>query len=125
LEAVYPNGVDSKGEEFSFEELRARHRGWLEKDWSKAKPIAKQEQTKKITVEHEVTCYLDLPAQSVLPQQEAPSKATMGSNPPQTVPLKGEAALKKASKEEKANRTRKIKVMEMVTETQTGKLQTT
>ncbi|MCJ1281723.1 hypothetical protein MMC26_001045 [Xylographa opegraphella] len=32
LEAVYPNPNDSN-EEYSFEELRARHRGWLDKSW--------------------------------------------------------------------------------------------
>ncbi|KAL8675068.1 MAG: hypothetical protein Q9168_000551 [Polycauliona sp. 1 TL-2023] len=32
LEAVYPN-PDDPVEEFSFEELRARHRGWMNKDW--------------------------------------------------------------------------------------------
>ena len=32
LEAVYPNPNDPN-EEFSFEELRAKHRGWLQRDW--------------------------------------------------------------------------------------------
>ena len=122
LEAVYPNGVDANSEEFSFEELRARHRGWLKKDWSKPMPSVKPAQTKQIIVEHEATCHLDLPTQSVLPHEEGPVKVLMESHPPQTVPLKGEVALKKANKEEKANRTRKIKVMEIRAETQTGEL---
>ncbi|KAL8645709.1 MAG: hypothetical protein Q9226_007177 [Calogaya cf. arnoldii] len=33
LEAVYPNPNDPT-EEFSFEELRARYRGWTDKDWA-------------------------------------------------------------------------------------------
>ena len=33
LEAVYPNPQDSNIT-FSFEELRAKHRGWLDKTWS-------------------------------------------------------------------------------------------
>ncbi|KAL8999212.1 MAG: hypothetical protein Q9169_001877 [Polycauliona sp. 2 TL-2023] len=32
LEAVYPNPNDPI-EEYSFEELRARHRGWMDRDW--------------------------------------------------------------------------------------------
>ena len=35
LEAVYPNPTDL-GEEYSFEELRAGHRGWLSKQWKPA-----------------------------------------------------------------------------------------
>ena len=34
LEAVYPNPADPS-EEMSFDELRAIHRGWADKDWSK------------------------------------------------------------------------------------------
>lgn len=33
LEAVYPNDNDD-GEELSFEELRAKSRGWLNRDWA-------------------------------------------------------------------------------------------
>jgi checkpoint serine/threonine-protein kinase len=41
LEAVYPNINDPK-EEYSFEELRAKHRGWLDRKWSKeAMPATK------------------------------------------------------------------------------------
>src|ERR1700709_602308 len=39
LEAVYPDGAEHNGEEFCFEELRARHRGWLERDWSTQAPV--------------------------------------------------------------------------------------
>lgn len=34
LEAVYPNSADPS-EEMSFDELRALHRGWADKDWRK------------------------------------------------------------------------------------------
>jgi checkpoint serine/threonine-protein kinase len=33
LEAVYPQSIESS--EYSFEELRARHRGWMNKQWSR------------------------------------------------------------------------------------------
>lgn len=36
LEAVYPN-PDVMGTEMSFEELRAQHRGWLDRTWSPEK----------------------------------------------------------------------------------------
>lgn len=34
LEQVYPDHSDPMSVEFSFEELRARHRGWLDRDWA-------------------------------------------------------------------------------------------
>jgi checkpoint serine/threonine-protein kinase len=34
LQQVYPNRDDPMSVEFSFEELRARHRGWLDMDWA-------------------------------------------------------------------------------------------
>ena len=33
LELVYPNADDPMAEEYCFEELRARHRGWMDRDW--------------------------------------------------------------------------------------------
>ena len=33
LELVYPNPDDPVAEEYCFEELRARHRGWMDRDW--------------------------------------------------------------------------------------------
>jgi checkpoint serine/threonine-protein kinase len=121
MEAVYPNGANGKGEEFSFEEMRARHRGWLDRKWSKAEQPSDPPEKKKLAVEHEVTCHLDLPTESSMPPPQIPVKVMPDSRPTQTVPLKGESAAKKARKEEKANRTRKIKVMEVQCETQTSK----
>jgi checkpoint serine/threonine-protein kinase len=34
LEKVYPNHEDPMSEEYSFEELRAKHRGWMNHDWA-------------------------------------------------------------------------------------------
>jgi checkpoint serine/threonine-protein kinase len=122
LESVYPNGADGKGEEFSFEELRARHRGWLDRNWNKVKPVTKKVEAKNMVIEHDATCHLDLPASSNASQPESPLKVMPDSRPVQTVPVKGESAEKKAKKEEKANRTRKIMVTEIRAETQTGRL---
>jgi checkpoint serine/threonine-protein kinase len=115
LEAVYPNGAEGDGEEFSFEELRARQRGWLQKDWSKKTVVETVQNTAAIT--HDVTCHLDLPAE----ENENIVKPLPDSRPVQTVPLKGEISKKQSRKEDKANRTRKITVMETRTETQTSK----
>lgn len=114
--------------EFSFEELRAKHRGWLDMDWAAIRreeqartskpaeaPAAKQSRSKAATL--------------------APKEAQKEAAKPQTVPLKGSIddeqivndentppsqaevekakAAKKAKKEERSNRTRKIKVMEV------------
>jgi checkpoint serine/threonine-protein kinase len=121
MEAVYPRGAGGKGEEYSFEELRARHRGWLDRKWSKVQQPSNPPETKEIAMEHEVTCHLDLPAESSMPPPQIPLAIMPYSRPTQTVPLKGESAAKKARREEKANRTRKIKVMEVQCETQTSK----
>lgn len=47
LEAVYPQTSRRSGGEYCFEELRARHRGWLDRDWqrSKCQPEPTLEQT--------------------------------------------------------------------------------
>jgi checkpoint serine/threonine-protein kinase len=46
LESVYPNYGDPMAQEFSFEELRARHRGWLDHDWAAIRS-KEQEQAKQ------------------------------------------------------------------------------
>ena len=47
LETVYPNPNDPH-EEYSFEELRARYRGWLDRDWQAEKrSVREQEQHEK------------------------------------------------------------------------------
>ncbi|KAL6707558.1 protein kinase [Coniothyrium glycines] len=43
LAQVYPNHVDPMSEEYSFEELRAKHRGWMTQDWA---VIRREEQEK-------------------------------------------------------------------------------
>jgi checkpoint serine/threonine-protein kinase len=113
VEAVYPQGME-QGEEFSFEELRARSRGLLKRDWSGEVGKAKEQ---AVESNHDATCHLNLPI------REEPRGASGGeiSNLPQMVRLKDESNLsKKLKKEDKANKTRKIIVMEVKAETQTG-----
>ncbi|KAJ4318477.1 protein kinase [Neodidymelliopsis sp. IMI 364377] len=148
LEQVYPNHEDPMSVEFSFEELRARHRGWLDRDWAAIRR-EQREQMKKLA-EEAAAAQLPQPKPAPLaPKQEplAPKQDAQKPPRPQTVPLKGgednvlagddenrppsqadvekAKAAKKARREERANRTRKIQVMdvkEISGETQTTKL---
>jgi checkpoint serine/threonine-protein kinase len=141
LQKVYPNREDPMSVEFSFEELRARHRGWLDMDWS---AIRREEQK-------QIEKSVEAPAEK-LPKTGAPSaprEREKASPKPQTVPLKGSVddeldvnnenlppsrvdsdkakAARRARREERANRTRKIKVMEVKEvrgETQTSESRT-
>ncbi|KAF2625056.1 hypothetical protein BU25DRAFT_412870 [Macroventuria anomochaeta] len=136
LEQVYPNHRDPMSVEFSFEELRARHRGWLDRDWATIRR-EEQEQARKVA-EEAAAAQLPKPKPAPLaPKQEPLGLKQDAQKPPkpQTVPLKGgeddvlagddenrppsqadvekAKAAKKARKEERANRTRKIQVMDV------------
>lgn len=143
LEKVYPNHADPMAEEYSFEELRAKCRGWLDKDWAAIR-CREQEQARKEA---------EAAAAAAKEQQQRPKPKPLAVKQieeqppkPKTVPLKGSVddepptndenappsqedlekakAARRARKEERANRTRKIKVMdvkEIQNETQTGK----
>jgi checkpoint serine/threonine-protein kinase len=126
LESVYPTGDDQSGVEFCFEELRARHRGWLDKDWKSHRKTNIAGRNTESNETSEGTA-------AVLGKLQIHCDAQDSENaPPKTIPLNdsqeaGEAkataaakAAKKARKEERANRTRKIQVMEVRAETQTG-----
>jgi checkpoint serine/threonine-protein kinase len=133
LEKVYPNYDNPMSEEYSFEELRAQHRGWMDYDWA---AIRRKEQEEAVKA-----------AEAAKPKVNplAPKQAEEQSSKPKTVPLKGSIddelvgndenmppsqedmekakAARRARREEKANRTRKIKVMdvkEVRSETQTS-----
>ncbi|KAG9190280.1 checkpoint serine/threonine-protein kinase [Alternaria panax] len=128
LEQVYPNHEDPMSEEYSFEELRAKYRGWMDCDWDAVRR-KELEQARRAAEEAEVAERPRPMAPPLAPKQdhEQPAK-------PKTVPLKGSVdddmgndenalpsqadvdkarAAKKARREERANRTRKIKVMEV------------
>lgn len=127
--------------EYSLEELRARHRGWLDYDWADIK--RKEDDAARIDI---APVYRDEPSAASTTiatpvYRDEPSAANTTSTPvvptekstkPQTVPLKGsiedendenlppsqaeieKARLaRKARREERANRTRKIQVMEV------------
>lgn len=142
VESCYPDGMGGSNNtgaiEFSIEELLARHRGWLDKNFIPT-PSAKAEEPQIDITESEATCHLTLPKQEP-PKTESPkTKKTAPlidlsdeNQPPHsqpvTVPLRDENAPRPAGKkprrEDKDNRTRKIKVMqvEVKAETQTSKM---
>lgn len=161
LEAVYPEA--DKGNlavEYSFEELRARHRGLMKRDWRKEKaaraakrpeiahretfdirqedlmpssqqPASPQKQdeprpqTKK-SKNGGFKIFEDAPAHNTTPDERPQSQSKVhvetfsktlalnDENDENTPPSKQEVdAAKKARREEKANRTRKIEVMDV------------
>lgn len=127
LRLVYPDYENPMAIEYSFEELRARHRGWLDRDWAAVKKTRVSNANKQD--ERQATAPSS-PGVKPSPLVESHEKAHM----PKTVPLKGledendendenappsqadmekAKAARKARREERANRTRKIKVMEV------------
>lgn len=132
LEAVYPNAEDPMAAEFCFEELRARHRGWMDYDWKEINrqevEKRKQEQMKKENKERNVL----KPKDPQSPMRDPAAMLAKGlkqsvvlndvndeNAPPSQEEIQRAKMLKKQRKEERANRTRKIKVMEVQNETQT------
>ncbi|CBY02196.1 similar to checkpoint protein kinase (SldA) [Plenodomus lingam JN3] len=141
LASVYPNLENPMSEEYSFEELRARHRGWLHRDWAsiRRKERAEGEKAAGVALQSKPRTS---PLAILRDTDEAPQpktsplailRDTEETPKPQTVPLKGSVdddapndenvppsqaeidkakAARRARREEKANRTRKIKVME-------------
>jgi checkpoint serine/threonine-protein kinase len=127
LRLVYPDFDNPMAIEYSFEELRARHRGWLDQDWASVKKTQVVNANKQ---SERPSTALSPSSTKISPPVESHEKA----HKPQTVPLKGleddlgendenappsqadlekAKAARKARREERANRTRNIKVMEV------------
>ena len=120
LEAVYPNPTDLR-EEYSFEELRARHRGWLRKSWKPAQQP--QPVNRLLTVAKER-------------EEDSPRENTAGIAENTTVDLSQQSSIidiggpdhtlsditstKDISKDGKGSRPRRKKVREIKGETQTS-----
>lgn len=125
LEAVYPNEGDP-GEEMSFEELRAKSRGWLNRDWAaeSKQRIADQLQTQRAeerrrsaipktekVVEHQEATHSQSSDQHESRVNSSPSSALETTVALDMVP------------ELKGGRQRKTKIREVKGETQTSTLQ--
>ena len=124
LAAVYPDLDDPLSVEFSFEELRAKHRGWMERNWASSQKAPKStpadhKDDNVVSVEDPPnTCVVSqkAPRETVktvtVPLKEANDENDENALPSQAEIDKAKMA-RKARREERANRTRKIKVMEV------------
>jgi checkpoint serine/threonine-protein kinase len=133
LEKVYPNYENPMSEEYSFEELRAQHRGWLSYDWAAIRHKEQEEAIKAAEAARPKASPLALkqtdeqpPKPKTVPLKGSVDDELAGNDenmPPSQEDMEKAKAARKARREEKANRTRKIKVMdvkEVRSETQTS-----
>jgi checkpoint serine/threonine-protein kinase len=128
LEAVYPN-APAGDDEFCFEELRARRRGWLDRNWREQTRSVenKDEQVDPIPVVRPSTPQrpekldntIALIAQDLQQNLELNDENRENIPPSNDSPRKLQI-VKRYQKEERANRTRKIRVMEVRGSTQTS-----
>lgn len=125
LEAVYPQPEDPSIE-FCFEELRARNRGWLDRDWGMERSKrAMQKQWEGEEIKRKEIRQLNEnanPTQTNRTDQQLAAELKQGlvlntvddenkeNAPPQK---KGADLAKRVRREERANKTRKIRVMEV------------
>lgn len=125
LQGVYPDFENPMASEFSFEELRAKHRGWMDYKWDT--PEQKKPEATKEPLKESVPRTYEKPQDSPSAQKQPARVPVKGLNEPiaenldlndeNAVPSKAELdkakMARKARREERANRTRKIKVMEV------------
>ncbi|MCJ1358132.1 MAG: hypothetical protein MMC33_008130 [Icmadophila ericetorum] len=121
LEAVYPNPTDPTVE-FCFEELRAQHRGWLDKKWipEKRRKVIEEPEPKREregSNDHEETMEIT-EAFEATPTQKS---TTSLENASDQILGKMQKKSKDNGQENKVGRPRKIMLMEVKAETQTIK----
>lgn len=173
LESMYPDGDDTTGNEYCVEELRARYRGWLNRDWRKPRAhVSKSKQSAKVSPPEETFIETKEPARIEIfedpePSKPPPKKMPIFADPesmkpppkkmsifadaetskppskkmsifedvetsraPVKIPIfddentpqpRPDGAKRKARREEKANRTRKLEILEVKAEPQTSK----
>lgn len=121
LEAVYPT-IHDLSDEYSFEELRARHRGWLDKQWTREAPSQDNVKMSE-TLEEQFSQLSTDTSQKTLeridtsPSQQDSTIEVSGAD--QT--LSDITTTKDVFKQGKCSRPRRKKLMEVKGETQTGK----
>jgi checkpoint serine/threonine-protein kinase len=119
LEAVYPEN-DPSAAEYCFEELRAKRRGWLDYDWAANRKNEQERQRNEI--QESIVMSTDAPRVQTIPVNLDPHGSDAENIPPGRVENQQKPIdhARRARKEDRANRTRKIKVMEVKQEPQTG-----
>lgn len=127
LEKVYPN-PDNPSEEYCFEELRASAGGWSVKIWRAQESTATPGLGLAVLADFAggyATTVLELPAQSDVKALSSPRKSQLLSLndenlPPSNMHLHDRQASRRTLREDRGNKTRKIKVREVRNETQTS-----
>lgn len=115
LEAVYPN-PDDPTEEFSFEELRARSRGWADKDWgAERKDNLRQESSNHGHEPSSLPLGKDRP--NPLDTENIQQEPTSQNSTEQTVEV---ALVEDMTQGTRTRKSRRTKVMEVKGETQTS-----
>ena len=113
LEAVYPDPEDTK-QEFSFEELRAKHRGWLDMQWTTEKITETNgDQVEDRSKEQIEETFEEVLAQSMQPFEDL-HEDSVSQTGPEVI------CIKEGSREGRNGRPRRMKVMELKAETQTS-----
>lgn len=115
LEAVYPND-DDQGEEMSFEELRAKSRGWLDRDWAAESKQRIAEASQACEAEDQLSTAASTEEPIKILQSARPKPDTQSSSNTQ---LETTIAVD-IGREGKAGRPKKTKVREVKGETQTS-----
>jgi checkpoint serine/threonine-protein kinase len=120
LEAIYPENDPDGRTEYSFEELIAKRRGWTQEACMAV--VEQIEENSKPQKKRELQVFKD---QTVVTTKTVPlvdhNDSDAENIPPQEVKEKPVNRHKKVSREDKANRTLKIEVMEVKQKPQTGK----
>lgn len=116
MEAIYPEWPQMNSE-MSFEELRAAHRGWLHKDWAREKPERVFEKS-------------DTPEESTLMDEDEPPNTVdvvLADEVAERLLLEEEHEsqiednfAREGSREQRSTRPKKMKIMEVKGEPQTG-----
>ncbi|KAL9021460.1 MAG: hypothetical protein Q9185_001357 [Variospora sp. 1 TL-2023] len=116
LEAVYPS-PNNPAQELSFEELRAKSRGWLDRNWAAERS---REQHREQSELEQAAKTLSLDTLEPEPSMTEPYKAAETSENT-TEQLIEAAAVEDVTRGTKARKSRRPKVMEVKSETQTIK----
>lgn len=115
LEVVYPN-PNNPNEEMSFEELRAKSRGWTSRNWGSEKSLPTVDETASHGAEkngNEQTTDLLVDYMLVTDVKEH-STITVATE------VRVDTISEERTRVSRSGRTKKIKVMEVKAETQTG-----
>lgn len=116
LEVVYPNPNDPN-EEMSFEELRAKSRGWISRNWAAERLLPKIDDS----ASHGADENKNSQASDLLVECTLVSNIENHSTITAAAEERVDAISEEPSRVSKTGRAKKMKVMEVKAETQTGK----